>query len=641
MNRYSLHFNLLIVIIIAACTTGELFAQHSHRINYLVKRYDLTLRMKDSVLIDCTKFIPEEKRPAKGWPVIMFCHGFSESKETEVPDAMDQAQFGYYTFVYTMRGQGHSGGLSNLISTVEMNDLLQILDYIKQDSTADSSRIAIFGASQGGIIPFMAACNGARVSMVMSDLASPEFASSWIENGSIKVTFFFTVDYDTSIVRYTEDVKKLKRWALSKENDKWDSLAYFLPRGRDYIDKVSLCKIPVLITNAWQDKYFNATGMIKATKMLKVPFMAYFGAVDGHGADTTYDENNFLSDYDNDWEEYWLNNFEPSIADSVKYQYASSHYPKVNNHWSFSHYTSKDWPPANLAPLRLYFHPGGKLLDIPNKASDDTAGFWNNLIDTSFTMQQAINTSFRGEFFNKRFSKNTLVFETSPLTADYQLIGVPKIHLYYSSTADVCQYNVQIWEVKPGSDTRFITRINYTDRHYKPGVIKERIVEGAAYSHLFQQGNKIRIVFTNLDTQRADSFLTTNPYVLPVLKKAYNSIYMGPSYPSFIELPVIGSSSGIAIENDSIKQFRLYQNYPNPFNPSTDIRFTLDNPAHVGLTIYNIRGKKVATLFNSDMSEGTHNVTFNISHKKLSGGEYFYEMKVGDTVKRMKMVLLK
>jgi predicted acyl esterase len=597
--------------------------------------------MRDSILIDCTKFIPEEQKPAKGWPVIMFCHGFSESKETEVPDAMDQAQFGYYTFVYTMRGQGHSGGLSNLISTVEMRDLFQIIDYIKQDSPADSSRIAIFGASQGGIIPFMAACNGARVGTVMSDLASPEFASSWIENGSIKMTFFFTIDYDTSIVRYTDDVKNLKRWVLSKENDKWDSLVYFLPRGRDYLDKVPFCKIPVLITNAWQDKYFNATGMIKAAKLLKVPFMAYFGAVDGHGADTTYDENNFLSDYDNDWEEYWLSNFESGITDSVKYQYASSHYPKVNNHWSFSHYTSKDWPPANISTLPLYFHPGGKLLDIPNNTSDDTAGFWNDLIDTSFTMQQAINTSFRGEFFNKRFSKNTLVFETAPLANDYQLVGVPKIHLFYSSTADVCQYNVQIWEVKPGSDTRFVTRINYTDRHYKPGVIKEQIIEGCAYSHLFQQGDKIRIVFTNLDTQLADSFLTTNPYVLPVLKKAYNSIYMGQSYPSFIELPVIVSLPGIAIENDSIKQFRLYQNYPNPFNPSTDISFTLNNPAHVGLTIYNIRGKKVAKIFNSDMSAGTHSVTFNISHKKLSGGEYFYEMKVGDTVKRMKMILLK
>jgi hypothetical protein len=289
----------------------------------------------------------------------------------------------------------------------------------------------------------------------------------------------------------------------------------------------------------------------------------------------------------------------------------------------------------------LYFHSGGRLLGDANKTSNDTAGFWNDLKDTSFTMQQAINTSFRGEFFNKRFSKNTLVFETDPLPNDYQLIGTPKIQLFYSSTADVCQYNVQIWEVKPGSDTSFVTRINYTDRHYKPGVIKEQIVEGAAYSHLFQQGDRIRIVFTNLDTQPADSFLTTNPYVLPVLIKSYNKLYMGESYPSFIELPVVGSSSGIAFENKTLKEFRLYQNYPNPFNSSTDIQFTLDKPAHVELKVFNKQGMKVATLFNGNKSTGMHNVTFNSIRRKLSNGEYFYEIKVGDTIKRMKMVLLK
>jgi predicted acyl esterase len=639
MNSHSPLFFLFAAVIIFVCLTGELHAQRSLGVRHEIKRFDFTLRMQDSVLIDCAKFIPIARKPVAGWPVIMFCYGFSESKETEIPEASDQAQFGYYTLIYSMRGQGHSGGLCNLISTVEMNDLLQVVDYIKQDTFADSSRIAIFGASQGGIIPFMAACNGVRVRTVMSDLASPEFASSWIENGSIKVTFFFTSDYDSSIVRYTNEVKNLRRWALSI--DKWDSLAYYLPRGRDFLDKVSLCKVPVLITNAWQDRFFNTTGVIKAGKLLKVPFMAYYGAVDGHGADSSYRENNFLSDYDNNWEEYWLNNIDQSLAESTKYQYASSHFPRVNNLWSFTHYTSKVWPPLNIAPLRFYFHSGGRLFDIPNSSANDTAGFWNDLKDTSFTMQQAINTSFRGEFFNKRFSKNTLVFETDPLPNDYQLIGTPKIRLFYSSTADVCQYNVQIWEVKPGSDTSFVTRINYTDRHYKPGVIKEQIVEGAAYSHLFQQGDRIRIVFTNLDTQPADSFLTTNPYVLPVLIKSYNKLYMGESYPSFIELPVVGSSSGIAFENKTLKGFRLYQNYPNPFNSSTDIQFTLDKPAHVELKVFNNQGMKVATLFNGNKSTGTHNVTFNNIHRKLSNGEYFYEIKVGDTIKRMKMVLLK
>jgi predicted acyl esterase len=597
--------------------------------------------MKDSVLIDCSKFIPIVQPPPKGWPVFIYCHGFSESKVSENPDAENQAEFGYYALTYSMRGQGHSGGTSNLISTLEMNDLLQIINYIKQDILADSSRIAIFGASQGGIIPFMAACFGAKVTTVMSDLASPEFASSWIENGSIKTTFFFTIDYDSSIVRYNNNIRRFRKWVLSNEIDKWDSLTYFLPKERDFLDKVPSCNVPFLITNAWQDKFFNTAGMIKTVKLLKCPFMAYFGAVAGHGADSTYLENNFLSDYDNNWEDFWLNNLNTISFDSAKYQYASSHYPKNNNCWSFSHFSSDIWPPPNLTPLTLYLNPGGKLLNIPEKTVVDTVGFWNDIKDTSFTMQQAINTSFKGEFFNKRFSKNTIVFESDLLPYDYQLIGSPLVQLFYSSTADVCQYNIQIWEINPGLDTDFVTRINYTDRHYKPGLIKENIINGPEYSHIFHQGNKIRIIITNLDTQPADSFLTTNPYVLPVLKKAYNMVYIGHLYPSFIKLPVLGLTSGISFENQIPNDFRLYQNYPNPFNHSTNILFTLDKPAHVDLKVYSLSGKEIITLINGNQSSGTHIVTFNKGHKKLSEGEYFYQIKIGNIMKRMKMVLSK
>ncbi|MDR3610218.1 MAG: alpha/beta fold hydrolase [Ignavibacteriaceae bacterium] len=641
MSRIALISAFIIDIFLTACCSGEIYSQNNLGKIYTVKRTDFTIRMKDSVLIDCSKFIPVASPPAKGWPVFVLCHGFSESKESENPEAEDQAQFGYYTLTYSMRGQGHSGGLSNLISTLEMNDLLQILNFIKQDTLVDSSRIAIFGASQGGVIPFMAACYGAKVSTVMSDLASPEFASSWIENGSIKTTFFFTIDYDSSIVRYNTNIANLKKWILSDKNDSWDSLTYFLPKERDFLDKVSLCKVPILITNAWQDKFFNTSGMIKATNLLKAPFMAYFGAVAGHGADSNQNENNFLSQYDNNWEDYWLNNLNTIKIDSAKYQYASSHYPKTHNLWSFSHFSSDTWPPPDVVPLLFYFNPGGKLLHSPDDSDIDTVGFWNDVKDTSFTLQQAINTSFRGEFFNKRFFKNIVAFESDPLPNDYQMIGSPSAKLFYSSTADVCQYNIQIWELKPGSDTSLVTRINFTDRHYKPGLLKENIINGPEYSHIFHQGNKIRIVLTNLDTQPADSFLTTNPYVLPVLKKAYNTIYMGHLYPSSVKLPVLGLSSGIAYENKTPKEFRLYQNYPNPFNLTTNIRFVLDKPAHVKLKIYNTGGKEIFTLINGNRSAGTHIVTFNGAHKKLTGGEYFYEIKVGNTMKRMKMVLLK
>jgi predicted acyl esterase len=113
------------------------------------------------------------------------------------------------------------------------------------------------------------------------------------------------------------------------------------------------------------------------------------------------------------------------------------------------------------------------------------------------------------------------------------------LNLIYSSTANICQYNFQIWEVKPNGEMNFVTRINFTDRNYYKNIVKQQWLNGISHSHLFQKGFKIRIYVTNIDNGPTDNFLGTNPHVLPVLKRARNYIFMGKESPSYIELPII------------------------------------------------------------------------------------------------------
>jgi predicted acyl esterase len=165
--------------------------------------------------------------------------------------------------------------------------------------------------------------------------------------------------------------------------------------------------------------------MIKAASMLKVSFIEYIGAVDGHGSDTSGIENNFSSNMDNNWIMYWLNNSHSHLPDSGVFHYASSHYPKINNRWSFTHFSSPVWPPANYSPIILYFHPQGMLSEQPNDSKEDSSGFRNNIIDSSLTMRQAVNISFKGDLFNSAFKKDILKFETEPLSSDLQITGIP------------------------------------------------------------------------------------------------------------------------------------------------------------------------------------------------------------------------
>ncbi|MEP0554754.1 MAG: T9SS type A sorting domain-containing protein, partial [Balneola sp.] len=59
----------------------------------------------------------------------------------------------------------------------------------------------------------------------------------------------------------------------------------------------------------------------------------------------------------------------------------------------------------------------------------------------------------------------------------------------------------------------------------------------------------------------------------------------------------------------------------------------------VKLEVFDILGRKVATLFDGKKSVGTHTVTFNAS--SLSSGVYFTRFTAGNTVQVQKMTLLK
>jgi hypothetical protein len=92
-------------------------------------------------------------------------------------------------------------------------------------------------------------------------------------------------------------------------------------------------------------------------------------------------------------------------------------------------------------------------------------------------------------------------------------------------------------------------------------------------------------------------------------------------------------------ENDIPTEFALEANYPNPFNPRTVISFQLSAISDVNLSIYDMNGKKVATLVNGSKSAGYYTVDWNAS--QYSSGIYFYRLQTNGFVDTKKMVLMK
>jgi hypothetical protein len=86
-------------------------------------------------------------------------------------------------------------------------------------------------------------------------------------------------------------------------------------------------------------------------------------------------------------------------------------------------------------------------------------------------------------------------------------------------------------------------------------------------------------------------------------------------------------------------EYLVATNYPNPFNPTTTIEFTVPSAGQVGLAVYDITGREVATLINSNMTAGTHSVEWNGT--TAPSGIYFYRLTYGDQQLTRRMLLLK
>lgn len=103
--------------------------------------------------------IPTGERPATGWPIIIFNHGYippSQYKTTEKYVAYTNAfsRNGYIVFKPDYRGHGNSEGeaVGGYGSNAYTTDVLNAVASVKRLPEADPERIGMWGHSMGGFI---------------------------------------------------------------------------------------------------------------------------------------------------------------------------------------------------------------------------------------------------------------------------------------------------------------------------------------------------------------------------------------------------------------------------------------------------------------------------------------------------------
>lgn len=97
----------------------------------------------------------------------------------------------------------------------------------------------------------------------------------------------------------------------------------------------------------------------------------------------------------------------------------------------------------------------------------------------------------------------------------------------------------------------------------------------------------------------------------------------------------------VGVENKSMiaDSFLLHDIYPNPFNPNAVIKFELSEKGLVKLSLFDVNGREVSTIFEGEKSAGVHEIILDSSN--LSSGVYFVGKNYKNKFQSRKVVLMK
>lgn len=179
--------------------------------------------------------VPQGEKPATGWPVVIFNHGYippAQYRTTEryVAYVEGFASNGYIVFRSDYRGHGNSegeaaGGYGSPAYTV---DVLNAVASIKQYPDADPARIGMWGHSMGGQITLraMVISDDIKAGVIWAGVVAsyPDLLARWHRASSAGSDIFPTPDPNSQRGRWRREL--LETYGSPDENPEfWASIS--------------------------------------------------------------------------------------------------------------------------------------------------------------------------------------------------------------------------------------------------------------------------------------------------------------------------------------------------------------------------------------------------------------------------------
>ncbi len=476
--------------------------------------------MNDGIRLDASVCTPAGEAPQGGWPAVLLIHGHGDnaSKVSCLPRALRLAGRGYLTVVYSVRGQGASEGLCFHMGPRELFDLQDVIDWMLEYLPVHADRVAVVGSSQGGWHAYMAAAHHPRVATVVPENIFTDYAEFGVMDGCLNRWFFARTMRRRIMSAGFQDLAR--RWALSGE---WELLQQWLA-DRSPLLFADRIRCPVFILHGWHDVGMPPNQAIAMYEALQGPKKLYLGG-GGHDGQDEAGAQQLRTSLTDRWLDHWLKGHDTGIMDESPVTCA------VRPGWNHIDLPS---PSSLVKPHRLYLHRSaplehGQLLVETPAATTPPSNIANTPIDTSYDLNAALHDDMSG--VEAALARQECVFEGDPVTEDVMMLGAPRCRLHLLSNHASVQVHAELYDMGPDQDTghgRLISRGHWGTRSAATGEHTEVDIRGAAICYRLEEGHRLRLVLTNLNTT----------FAYPFFENSCTRLFHDPVRASHVELPL-------------------------------------------------------------------------------------------------------
>jgi len=536
----------------------------------IIKEASVSIPMSDGIYLDADTFRPDS--PGK-FPAILGVHPYDKELQTapifptglnmanggiEAGDYNFYVRRGYVQVIANIRGSGKSGGKYLNYGPREVQDTLEIIEWVANQPWCDGN-VGMFGVSAFAVAQQqVAAVNPPHLKAIFAPFGYTDFYRDKFYHGGI-LSHAFMRGWTTTIDNIRCDSWCLEKWGKGKykeailqalEDKEIREVPYLVDALKNPEQGGNALLVDILL-NPFDGDYF-CERTVHYEKGIEVP--AYHGGCWGiyglHlpgafrswenwrglkkmvvGPPIYLDRPLYQYQYESlRWFDYWLKGMDNGIMEEPPITL----FVTGTDEWK----STTEWPLPETRWTPFYLHSKGLLSEHE---------FWPN--EGSSTFEDSL------------FNRESLTFLTPALIENTEVIGPMVLNLYASTTDTEILWFVSLLDIDPQGNETMLTRgwLRGSQRkldpqaskpwqpyhsHTKrepliPGEIFEFNIEIRPYGILFKAGHRIGLRIKCVDDEQPSNFLQAiGMGHLWRLSASRVTVYHQAEYPSHLLLPI-------------------------------------------------------------------------------------------------------